>query len=142
MGGHMTFEIQNMQYVTEKHFDHLASDVTDTFIERRHFFKDKLKIYELDVYFLSDSERWGPGTIRAYLKSFHFDKFTRDQLQTGGKYVSFCNIFKVCSMLSRTYELGVYIFLLKESKRTLKSWLIPYKKHVVMFYGHIAWFEC
>ena len=103
--------------------------------------KDKLKIYELDVYFLSDSERRGPGTIRAYVESFHFDKFTPEQMRTGGKYVSFCDIFKVCFMLSHTYESGVYIFPLKGSNRTLKIIQIPYKKHVVMFDRHIAWFE-
>lgn len=119
--GHVTFEISNMQFVTEKDFEHLPSDVTTTFLERRHLLMDKLKIYELDAFFVSDSDRRGPGTIRAYVESFHFDKFTVHQMETGGKYVSFCDIFKVCFMLSFTSASGVYNFILKICKCKLRS---------------------
>ena len=110
-----------MQFVTEKHFEHLPCEVAAAFVERRYLLKVKLKIYQLDVYFLSDSDRQGPGTIRGYIESFDFDKFTQEQLRTGGKYVSFCELFKVCLTLSCTYVSAVYIFLLKVSKRTFKT---------------------
>ena len=108
----MTFKIQNMRFVSEEDFAHLPCDVTATFFARRNLLKDKLKKYELDAFFLSDSHRRGHGTIRGYIESFHFDKFTPNQYETGGKYVSFCDIFKVCFMLSCTYASAVSIFLL------------------------------
>ena len=109
---HMTLKIQNMWFVSKEDFAHLPCDVTVTFLARRNLLKDKLKKYELDAFFLSDSHRGGRGTIRGYIKSFHFDKFTPNQYETGGKYVSFCDIFKVCFMLSCTYASEVSIFLL------------------------------
>lgn len=85
-----------MNFAGAKDFEHLPPIVTEKFFEGRIVLKDKLKIYELDVFFLSDLEKRGPGSIRAYIESFHFDKFSPDQYETGGKYMSFCDIFWVC----------------------------------------------
>lgn len=85
-----------MPFVTEKDFEHLPSVVTETFMTQRSLLKERLKRYELDAFFISDYDRRSPGTIRAYIESFHFDKFSASQLETGGKYVSFCDIYRVC----------------------------------------------
>lgn len=105
-----------MQYATEKDFEHLSSLVGEKFVSRRMLLKQKLKVYELDVFFLSDAERRGRGTIRAYIESFHFDKFSPSQLQTGGKYVSFCDIFKVCTTSYCQYATVVFIFSTKKGR--------------------------
>ena len=56
---HMTFKIQNMQFVSEEDFAHLPCNVTATFLARRNLLMDKLKKYELDAFFLSDLHRRG-----------------------------------------------------------------------------------
>lgn len=88
-----------MPFVTEEDFEHLPRIVTDIFITRRNLLKERLKMYQLDAFFLSDAERRSRGTIRAYIESFHFDKFSPTERETGGKYVSFCEIFRVCITL-------------------------------------------
>ena len=88
------------QFVTEEDFSHLPQCVAQKFTEKRKEMKEKLKIYQLDVYFLNDSERRGVGTIRMHIESFDFEKFSWRQRGTGGKYFAFCDIFKVCSFLS------------------------------------------
>lgn len=85
-----------MQFVGENDFNHLPRSVKDRFFIRRFSLKSRLKVYQLDVFFLSDSEKRGPGTIRAYVESFDFEKFSPEQRRTGGKYVSFCDLFVVC----------------------------------------------
>ena len=92
-----------MPFVSEKDFEHLPSVVFDTFVTRRRLLKERLKIYQLDAFFVSDAERRAPGTIRAYIESFHFDKASASQLETGGKYVSFCDIVRVCIILYCKY---------------------------------------
>ena len=89
-----------MKFVAEKDFEHLHHLVRDAFFEMRVLLNDKLKKYQIDAFFLSDSDRRGRGSIRAYVESFDFERFSPKDCQTGGKYVSFCDIFLVCIFLS------------------------------------------
>ena len=85
-----------MSFVKESHFAHLPHVVAEQFIAKRLLLKGKLMKYQLDAFFLSDAELRGRGRIRAYVESFNFENFSPKQRRTGGKYMSFCDIFQVC----------------------------------------------
>ena len=114
----------------EEDFAHLPCDVTVTFFARRNLLKDKLKKYELDAFFLSDSHRRGRGTIRGYIKSFHFDKFTPNQYETGGKYVSFL----ISSRYVLCYLVHMHQQFLFSSYKKANIQLEAYKFHTSSMY--------
>lgn len=84
-----------MQFVTSKDFEGCPNDVEAAFKERRQELVDRLVDYDLDAYFLSDSALRGTGTIRANIESFNFERFSVEDRQHGGKYMAFCDLFKV-----------------------------------------------
>lgn len=84
-----------MAFVSQNDLEFISHVVADTFNTRRASLQSKLSEYQLDVYFLTDFERRGCGTIRAYIESFNFEKFTPETRQTGGKFFAFCDLFTV-----------------------------------------------
>ena len=87
-----------MQYVSSQDFACCSSCVEDTFIRKKTELKQKLSEYDLDVFFLSDSSRRGVGTIRAYIQSFDFEKFSKEDRLAGGSYFASCQLFKVSNV--------------------------------------------
>ena len=83
------FQISNMNFHSD--LGHAA----ERFQACRAALQEKLANYRLDLYFLNDFHRRGPGTIRANLESFGFEHFTPATRQTGGQYLAYSKLFTV-----------------------------------------------